>query len=161
MSAFIDLTNNRFGRLLVLKRRKNDQSTHAVWKCVCDCQTTTTVTSTSLRSGNTKSCGCLRRDKIRKARTTHGMSSCPEYFSFKSAKARCRNAKNSSFKNYGARGIKFLFRSFEDFFAELGVRPKGTSLDRINNNGHYKKGNVRWTTRRKQNNNRRNVRKAA
>jgi hypothetical protein len=81
---------------------------------------------------------------------THGMTGTSEYRTFKSAKARCTNPNSSSWKNYGARGIEFRFTSFETFFAELGPRPKGLTLDRINNDGHYEPGNVRWATRSEQ-----------
>jgi hypothetical protein len=90
---------------------------------------------------------------------THGMARhnhpTPEYRAYQAAKDRCTNPKNIGWKNYGGRGIKFLFTSFEQFFAELGLRPKGKSLDRKNNNGHYKPGNVRWATKKEQQKNKR------
>lgn len=70
-----------------------------------------------------------------------------EQLAYKNAKARCSNPNRSDWKYYGGRGIKFLFRSFAEFFAELGPRPKGLVLDRKDNDGHYEKGNVRWVTR--------------
>jgi len=77
------------------------------------------------------------------------------YRSYNDAKKRCTNKKATGYKNYGGRGIKFLFTSFQQFFAELGPRPKGKTLDRRNNDGHYEPGNVRWATRREQNLNQR------
>jgi hypothetical protein len=71
------------------------------------------------------------------------------------AKYRCTNPKANGWKRYGGRGIKFLFTSFEQFFTELGPRPKGRSLDRINNEGNYEPGNVRWATPKQQGQNRR------
>lgn len=80
----------------------------------------------------------------------HGMSQTPEHEAYRQARSRCHNVKHPGWKNYGGRGIKFLFTSFEQFFAELGPRPRGRSLDRKNNDGHYKPGNVRWATGRQQ-----------
>ena len=86
----------------------------------------------------------------------HGMSTTPEYRAYIGAKVRCTNPKNLVWKHYGGRGIRFKFTSFEQFFAELGYRPKGKSLDRKNNNGHYELGNVKWSTKSEQDRNRRN-----
>jgi len=72
------------------------------------------------------------------------MSRTPEWDAYVHAQQRCNNPKNKDYKNYGGRGIKFLFTSFEQFFGELGKRPKGKSLDRKNNEGNYEPGNVRW-----------------
>ena len=78
---------------------------------------------------------------------THGMSNSSEYHSWEHAKDRCTNPKNDSWEDYGGRGIKFLFTSFEQFFAELGPKPKGYVIDRKDNNGNYEPGNVCWATR--------------
>jgi hypothetical protein len=79
----------------------------------------------------------------------------PEYRAYQGAKDRCTNPKNSGWKNYGGRGIKFKFASFEQFFAELGKRPKGKTLDRKDNEGNYELGNVRWATLEEQQRNKR------
>jgi hypothetical protein len=83
------------------------------------------------------------------------MTKSPEYIAYKDAKGRCENPSDSAWKNYGARGIKFLFNTFEEFFATLGKRPKGKTLDRVNNDGNYTWGNVRWATKKQQQNNQR------
>lgn len=75
---------------------------------------------------------------------THRMTNTSEYDTYKAAKDRCTNPKHRQWADYGGRGIKFLFTSFSQFFAEIGERPKGTMLDRDNNEGHYEPGNVRW-----------------
>jgi len=79
----------------------------------------------------------------------------PEWCAWKRAKQRCTNPNNHKWADYGGRGIKFLFTSFEQFFAELGPRPEGMTLDRKNNDGNYEPGNVRWATKEEQNRNRR------
>ena len=86
---------------------------------------------------------------------THGMSRTKEYRKYIGAKVRCHNSKHPRFKFYGGRGIKFLFPSFVEFFRELGKCPKGLTLDRIDTNGHYEQGNVRWATQSVQVSNRR------
>ena len=80
-----------------------------------------------------------------------------EYFAYKNAKQRCTNTKHIGWKDYGGRGIEFRFSSFEEFFAELGPRPKGFVLDRKDNDGHYEKGNVRWATQEESLRNRRHT----
>lgn len=86
--------------------------------------------------------------------TTHGMSGTPEYRAYISAKKRCNNPNSEGYPNYGARGIEFRFSSFEEFFEEVGERPdNGHSLDRIDTNGHYEPGNIRWELLSTQNNN--------
>jgi hypothetical protein len=91
---------------------------------------------------------------------THGLTRnngkrTPEYQAYAGAKHRCTNPNSKNFKHYGARGIRFLFTSFEQFFAELGPRPNGLELDRVDNDGHYEPGNVRWATSSQQKLNRR------
>jgi len=95
----------------------------------------------------------LRGHGMRKENALRRM---PEYKIYQGAKSRCNNPKHLQWKYYGGRGIKFLFTSFEQFFAEVGSCPKGKTLDRINNDGHYAPGNVRWATRGEQSSNRRN-----
>ena len=81
----------------------------------------------------------------------------PERIAYSDAKQRCTNPNHRQWKDYGGRGIKFLFISFEQFIAEIGLRPKGLTLDRADNNGNYEPGNVRWATRSQQNASRRNI----
>ena len=81
----------------------------------------------------------------------------PEYCAYHNAKARCSKATHPSWKNYGGRGIKFLFVSFEQFYAVLGPRPKGLTLERIDNEGNYEQGNVKWASRSEQQKNRHNL----
>jgi hypothetical protein len=145
-----DLTGRRFGRLVVVgfaERRKN-----VYWACACDCGSKSKVQAWNLTSGHTRSCGCsglvLRR--------THGLSSTPEYTSWNSMKNRCLKPAHQNFKRYGGRGIEIRFSSFEEFLSEIGPRPgPGYTVDRIDVNGHYEPGNVRWATAQEQQANKR------
>lgn len=144
---FIDLTGKRFGNLTpawpVGRRGKG-----VVWLCFCKCGRTTLAKTGSLRYGEHYGCGCALGER-------HGAYKTLEYKIFNSAKQRCRNEKNPKWKYYGGRGIKFLFTSFRQFMKELGPRPPGLTVDRINNDGNYEPGNVRWATRSEQQLNRR------
>lgn len=153
---FIDRTGQRFGRLTVIgfAGLRNHKSK---WYCLCECGKTTAVTSCGLKTKNTQSCGCLG-DELRKSRIKHGHSRSgkitPEFYAYESAKSRCNRPKNNQYTNYGGRGIEFRFESFSEFFAHIGNRPDSSySLDRINVNGHYEPGNVRWASKQTQSNN--------
>lgn len=165
MSKFIDLTGKKFNRLTVIKRAENSRDNKAQWECVCTCGNITTVRATCLKSGSTKSCGCLNKERSKTfgGITTHGMSNTPEYDSWEHIVQRCANPKNDCFKNYGARGITICNEWLNDFMAfynHIGPKPsKNHSVDRIDNNSGYKPGNVRWATPREQSNNSRNNRK--
>jgi hypothetical protein len=91
----------------------------------------------------------------RKSKYPPGYRQTPEYWAFRSAKQRCTDPALRQYKDYGGRGIQFRFADFNEFFAELGPRSEGMELDRINNDGHYERGNVRWTTRSQQMRNKR------
>ena len=99
-----------------------------------------------------------RRNQASRAGRTHGMARTKVYRIFCRAKERCENPNNDSYKYYGGRGIRFLWNSFEQFFAEMGHPPHGATLDRVNNDGDYAPGNCRWATKTEQQNNRRSNR---
>jgi hypothetical protein len=145
-----DLTNLPFGRLFVMSEAASHHERRR-WLCMCTCGRRTIVEAHNLLAGRTRSCGC--------GRTKHGRRETPEYQIYKSTKRACKNPNHKSYVYYGGRGIEFRFTSFDQFFAELGERPKGKVLARINTNGHFEPGNVRWTTRIEVNNNRRNNRR--
>lgn len=113
--------------------------------CICSCGNIRQVSKYILNT-RSKSCGCLRLEQ----KTLHGFTKNsyikPEIKAYYSAKYRCNTETCAMYENYGGRGIEFRFKSFEEFYKELGNRPAGMSLDRINNDGHYEIGNVRWAT---------------
>ena len=150
----IDLTGQRFGRLAAIAYVGRS------WLCKCDCGSETVILTSSLRSGRTQSCGCLKREKLREKLTTHGCSGMKAYSSWVDMKDRCLNHHNSDYKNYGGRGIQVCKRwlKFENFLENMGERPKSLTLDRINNDGNYEPGNCRWATQTEQNRNSRHNR---
>lgn len=162
----IDLTKKVFGRLTVVRCAGTNKRGHLLWECICNCGEHTTVLGASLRNGQTKSCGCLSKEGF--TNLTHGHTIgghfTPEYQSWKGMRERCTNPKSSGYPNYGGRGIKICKRwahSFENFFKDMGPRPKGKTLDRKNNDKGYKPSNCRWATRSEQNKNQRRLLEAA
>lgn len=158
---FTDISGQVFNRLTVRERTENDKNKNAQWICDCTCGNTTIVLTRDLKSGNTKSCGCLHkesaRDKNRKYLTSHGKKNSPEYRIWNGMKNRCLNPKRKDFHNYGGRGITICPRwinSFSDFFADMGERPSPKhSIDRIDNDGEYGPDNCRWSIQLVQSNN--------
>lgn len=139
---------DKFGRLIVLKLRSKRKVGRGYWHlCLCECGNKKDIYDYCLKSGGTKSCGCFQDDSRRISRPkTHGMTGTPERESWAQMKSRCRNPNNSNYHNYGGRGIDFCARweKFENFFKDMGHRPTGFSLDRIDNNKGYSKKNCRW-----------------
>lgn len=155
-----DLTGQKFGRLNVVSRAPN-RGPHVMWNCVCDCGTHRIVRGSGLKTGNTLSCGCLNRELHRDIcltrNTTHGKSGrldkrAPVYIVWNNMIQRCTNPKNTAWDNYGRRGINVCerWRTFENFYADVGDVPPGKSIDRIDNDGDYEPGNVRWADRKTQ-----------
>lgn len=154
----IDLTGNRYGMLVVVcsAGRRGSQS---LWLCKCDCGNQATKQLGNLRNGHTVSCGCKRSTATALAKTTHGQCGTPTYKSWQSMVTRCLNPGNHKFKDYGARGISVCerWKVFEGFFADMGERPEGTTLGRIDNDGNYEPGNCAWQNPVDQGRNKRNT----
>lgn len=152
---FIDLTGNKFNRLTVIKYHGKIGTAQAVaWLCQCDCGKALIVSSGSLKSGKQKSCGCLRNE----FRVVHGGYKLKAFRVWATMKQRCLNPKANGYSDYGGRGIKVCDRwlDFDKFLSDMGERPDGMSIDRIDVNGNYEKSNCRWASSKAQSFNRRN-----
>jgi hypothetical protein len=156
MPGIANLIGGKYGRLTVVGpgyRRKNK----TIWRCLCECGKTIDVEANNLKIGNTKSCGCFRREFTTAKNTTHGMASRDhelrpaEYTVWCRMRDRCTSPSNPSWADYGGRGITVdptWLESFETFYADMGPRPTPDhQLDRVNNMSGYGPGNCRWATR--------------
>jgi len=146
MATVIDITGRRFSRWVVLSLYAKGAGAHATWVCQCDCGTRSVVDGVHLRRGKTRSCGCLRTEQL----TTHGYTAGytrSTYRIWDAMRQRCTNPNHSHYRRYGGRGISVCHRwlhSFEDFLADMGPRPEGYSIERINNDGNYEPSNCKW-----------------
>jgi len=148
-----DLSNRRFGKLIVLSREPNDKKGNTKWKCICDCGETTIVAGQKLTGGRTRSCGCLRGGSNKASYDT----SSPEYRTWQAMKRRCDNKKSEKWDRYGGRGVSVCSRwldSFEAFLEDMGPKPSDShSIERIDNDEGYYPDNCKWASTGEQSNN--------
>lgn len=157
-----DIGGVRFGRLVAL-RLDGVVSGRARWAVRCDCGAEALVLAQSLKSGATRSCGCLAAEsnRCKGKNASHGASKSPEYEAWIGMKRRCNRPTDGAFPRYGGRGIRVCDRwasSFVAFLSDMGPAPQGMEIDRIDVDGHYEPGNCRWATLHQQANNKRNNR---
>lgn len=145
MGAFKSLVDRRFGSLLVLERAPNKGS-NTVYKCRCICGTTKEILAKNLVNGRTKTCGCVRGTE------NHGMRYTSTYRSWVSMRQRCKNPNATGYQNWGGRGITVCARwdKFSAFLEDMGERPPGTTLERVDNDGDYTPDNCVWATYKQQ-----------
>ncbi len=155
MGTRLHLLGQRFGRLTVQADiLDTPPPKNRRLHCTCDCGQSLITTVNALRTGKTRSCGCLRRDVARSSNTTHGRSKTPEWKAWCEIKQRCLNPSNHAYADYGGRGIRLhppWVRDFAAFYDAIGPRPSPQlTLDRIDNDKGYVPGNLRWATRTEQ-----------
>ena len=146
-----DLAGQQIGKWSVIRRNGYTKTQKVLYECKCSCGYVGNVGGSVLVRGTSTHC---RMCSVYK----HGMEGTPTYRTWITMKARCTKETNHNYKNYGGRGIKICDRwlnSFENFLEDIGVRPEGLQLDRIDNNGNYEPGNCRWVTPKENSNNRR------
>lgn len=157
MPAFKDLTGQVFGRLKVVSRDFTKKP-RSYWNCICRCGNSTVTKSNALMTGNTKSCGCLIREITKSVNTKHGYKNTRTYSTWQGMKNRCLNTKADDFHHYGGRGITVCeswAEDFTNFLTDMGERPEGRTLDRVDNSKGYYKENCKWATNAEQHKNKR------
>jgi hypothetical protein len=164
MREFIDLTGHEYNNWTVLEYAGKSNNGHSLWKCRCTCGRIKIQRSCNIKSGQCKSCGCLKKGinkGIKNANYKHGKSKSKAYKTWLHIKERCNIPTTKAYKYYGGRGIKICERwyHFDNFYSDMGDPPSSKhSIERKNNDGNYCKENCKWATPKEQNNNtRRNV----
>lgn len=165
MKNFKDIRGLHYGRLLAISRIGKTSLGKTLWLCQCDCGRVTTATLNALCSGNTKSCGCLKTEAVaahaaNRRAIGFGVHHERARNTWKSMLSRCEDEMNSSYPDYGGRGIKVCpsWHDLKAFVRDMGDPPHGKTLDRKDPNGNYEPGNCRWATAKEQARNTRKTR---
>lgn len=153
-----DISNIKFGLTTAIEPTGDKKWGVSLWRCACQCGREHIAAVNSLKSGLVKSCGCLKGIVARGKESAHGLRGTPAYKSWDSMIQRCLNKNSTSYKRYGEAGISVCdkWRDFPKFLEDMGERPPGTSLDRIDPFGNYEAGNCRWATPTMQSRNKKN-----
>lgn len=156
-----NLVGQKFGKLTVIAIHSRDKRKNLLWACQCECGGNTVANAYDLRVGKVKSCKCLSK---RGMHTTHGMARSgskrsKEYNIWAAMLQRCNNPNDPNYSRYGGRGVTVCdeWKSFENFYADMGDKPEGKSLDRIDNDKGYNKENCEWRSLHEQSRNKRST----
>lgn len=152
MGKLIDMTGNRYGRLTVLSDCGTHPRCHKLYLTICDCGESKAIIGSHMASGKISSCGCLKRESDSKKFLKHGKFKDKEYSIWLAMRDRCINPNNKNYINYGARGIT-VAKEWDDysvFINDMGKRPMGHSLERLENSKGYSKDNCKWATVKEQ-----------
>ena len=154
MPSKMNLVGQRFGRLVVLEETLETKREGSSWLCRCDCDTICVVHTKELRRGDTQSCGCWKKEKLHNQKAPYSRKTQK---SWKSMMDRCYNPNDGRYHYYGGRCIEVCKRwwDFESFLADMGDKPKGKTLERVNTNGNYEPENCKWATWKEQHQNQR------
>jgi hypothetical protein len=154
-----DLVGQKFNRYLVLEFAGRNKHQQATWLCRCDCGTEKTIVAGDLKSGRAKSCGCLQREwavvampNLRHGHRRTNSPTSPTYQTWRGMLGRCHQESHIGYPRYGGKGVIVCERwhDFENFLADMGERPKGTTLGRYGDVGNYEPRNVKWMTSKEQ-----------
>lgn len=153
-----DLKGQKVNMLTAISFDHKDKWNNAVWLFECDCGKMHLARGSEVTNGNIKSCGCLVVNNTKKANIKHSLSRTKDYKVWINMKARCFNESDINFDSYGGRGITVCNRwlKFENFIYDMGRSPKGTSIERIDNNDGYSPDNCKWGTVKEQQQNKSN-----
>lgn len=161
--VYVDMRGERYGKLVCICPSSKNARSGKYWICICDCGNETEVLRGNLLKGNTISCGCVQKESQRLnglKSFKHGYTILREgtYITWEAMRGRCNNPNSDWYHRYGGRGIKICERwnDFQNFLDDMGERPEGKTIDRIDPDGDYKPSNCKWSTPKEQSNNKSN-----